>query len=263
MTRRNALQSVTTALLTRRIATSQEQELIVAAQPVEIACTPVSPRTVRIAVQAIDNDRPQPIPSDGALVKNDWGQPVARLRTPNTVKSGELTVAVSSGPMIQIKAKDGRLIQELKFDPTGGGISFHLGNGPILGLGQGGPQFDRRGNLDRMVSGQGGYRLQTHGGKVPIQFIIGASGWAMFVHYPLGAFDLTGKVGLIKSADQQAALPFDIFVIAETDPLTIMSEYAKLTGHPEMAPALVLRLSAVSSNPRTTGRNPARSQNLP
>jgi alpha-glucosidase/alpha-D-xyloside xylohydrolase len=236
MTRRKALQSFATAFLTRGIAISQEAELTVTARPVEIAFTPVSPRTVRITVQAVDNRQLHPIPSDGALVKEDWGRPVARLRAPDTVKSGELTVTVSTGPAIQIKAKDGRLVQELKFDPTNGSISFHLGDGPILGLGQGGPQFDRRGNLDRMVSGQGGYRLHTHGGKVPIQFIIGTSGWAMFVHYPLGAFDLTAKTGRIEPANPNAALPFDIFVIAETDPLTIMSEYANLTGYPEMAP---------------------------
>ena len=35
--------------------------------------------------------------------------------------------------------------------------------------------------------------MHTHGGKVPIQFVIGTSGWAMFVHYPLGAFDLGGN----------------------------------------------------------------------
>ena len=48
-----------------------------------------------------------------------------------------------------------------------GAFTFHLGDGPVLGLGEGGPQFDRRGSADRMRSGQGGYRLRTHGGRVP------------------------------------------------------------------------------------------------
>jgi len=57
----------------------------------------------------------------------------------------------------------------------------------------------------------------------------------MFVHYPLGAFDLTGKAGLIEPT-YPASLPFDIFVIAETDPQAVMREYANLTGYPAMAP---------------------------
>ena len=67
-----------------------------------------------------------------------------------------------------------------------GSFAFHLGDGPVLGLGEGGPQFDRRGSVDRMRSGQGGYRLRTHGGRVPVPWLIGTAGWAMFVHQPCG-----------------------------------------------------------------------------
>ena len=76
-----------------------------------------------------------------------------------------------------------------------GSFAFHLGDGPVLGLGEGGPQFDRRGSVDRMRSGQGGYRLRTHGGRVPVPWLIGTAGWAMFVHQPGGTFDLTGPEG--------------------------------------------------------------------
>ena len=44
-------------------------------------------------------------------------------------------------------------------------------------------------------SGQGGYRLRTHGGRVPVPWLIGTAGWAMFVHQPYGRFDLTGTEG--------------------------------------------------------------------
>ena len=43
-----------------------------------------------------------------------------------------------------------------------------------------------------MVSGQGGYRLATHGGRVPIPWLVGTSGWAMYFNQPFGTFDLTG-----------------------------------------------------------------------
>ena len=52
-------------------------------------------------------------------------------------------------------------------------LLFNIDGSHLLGLGQGGPQFDRRGHADSMVSGQGGYQLATHGARVPIQFLIG------------------------------------------------------------------------------------------
>src|SRR5438876_979023 len=86
---------------------------------------------------------------------------------------------------------------------------LRLGDGPVLGLGQGGPQFNRRGVVDQMRSGQGGYQLRTHGAKVPIPFLIGTSGWAMYIHQPLGAFDLTGEQGQLLPTNAQTALPID------------------------------------------------------
>jgi alpha-glucosidase/alpha-D-xyloside xylohydrolase len=222
------------------LAQSQEADLHISGRPVEITVTPASPHTVRIAAQAIENGQPRPIPSDGALVREDWGQPIIRVRTltaPRTVKCGELTVKVSGDPVtIRVEARGGRLVQELKCDPTSGEISFITGDAPVFGLGQGGPQFDRRGSVDRMVSGQGGYKLHTHGAKVPIQFVIGTGGWAMFVHYPLGAFDLTGEIGRVQPANPAAALPLDIVVIAGNHPAEIMRTFAELTGYPAMAP---------------------------
>jgi alpha-glucosidase/alpha-D-xyloside xylohydrolase len=238
LTRRSLLKVAATA--SAGALAAQPAGLYVAGRPVELTLTSVSPDTVRITAQAIENGQAQPILSDGALVKEDFGKPVARLRPvagTRNVKCGDLTIHLSVEPCtIRVEAKGGRLIQELKPDATTGALSFLLGDAPILGLGQGGPQFDRRGNLDRMVSGQGGYRLGTNGGKVPVQFAIGLSGWAMFIHQPLGAFDLTGKVGLLQPLSPQAALPLDVFVIGATDPARIMAEYAKITGLPEMAP---------------------------
>ncbi|MBV9441754.1 MAG: glycoside hydrolase family 31 protein, partial [Acidobacteriaceae bacterium] len=113
---------------------------------------------------------------------------------------------------------------------------FQLGAGPVFGLGQGGPQFNRAGNKDDMVSGQAGYRLHTHGAKVPVQFLIGTSGWAMYIHSPLGSFDLTGEEGLFQPRQPVTALPIDVFVIGTKDPLAVMNEYARITGYPELPP---------------------------
>jgi len=244
LTRREALKSVaaigSSALFGQRIVLAQERPILIASRPVEIALTPVGAANVRITVVPIENNQAQPIPSDGTLIKTTWEKPAASLRTlsgSRNVECGGLAVKLTADPLtIRIEAKGGRLVQELKVNATSGHVGFQLGNGPVLGLGQGGPQFDRRGKLDQMRSGQGGYDLRTNGAKVPVQLLVGTSGWAMYIHQPLGSFDLTGEVGQFQPPDPQAALPLDIFVIGEKEPAAVMGEYAKLTGYPEMAP---------------------------
>ena len=222
-------------------AAAAQNDIRIAGRPVEISITPATPHTARITVQVLEDGRPQPVVSDGALVKDDWGTPAARLRTlaePRTVKCGDLTAKLSLDSRalaIHVETKAGRLVQEFACDAETGRLSFPVGSAPVLGLGQGGPQFDRRGNLDRMVSGQGGYRLGTHGGKVPVQLAIGTSGWAFFLHRPLGAFDLTAARGQVQTSPE-AALPIDLFVIGVEEPAAVMAEYARLTGLVEMAP---------------------------
>jgi alpha-glucosidase/alpha-D-xyloside xylohydrolase len=162
---------------------------------------------------------------------------VRTLAADRSVKCGALTVHLTAAPFaIRVTGQGGRVIQELKPDPAAGKLTFRTGDAPILGLGQGGPQFDKRSSPDRMGSGQGAYRLATHGGKVPVQLAIGTSGWAMFIHQPLGSFDLTGAEGVLTVANPEASLPLDVFVIGATDPTAVMREYAGITGMPEMVP---------------------------
>ena len=115
-------------------------------------------------------------------------------------------------------------------------MSFILPTGPLLGLGEGGPQFDRKGIADKMIIGQGGYHLATHGTRAPVQWLIGTDGWAMFIHQPYGAFDLTGPEGKF-NPPTASALPLQLFIVASLDPKVIMREYARLTGFAEL-PAL-------------------------
>jgi alpha-glucosidase/alpha-D-xyloside xylohydrolase len=186
------------------------------AEDTKIVVTPISAKTVRIS-------RGRPIPADGSLV--ELGR----------VASGDLKVELTGPLTVRVEmVKSGKLVQQLRIDPQTGVVTFELGDGPLLGLGEGGPQFDRRGSTDRMKSGQGGYKLRTHGGRVPILWIIGTGGWAMFIHQPFGTFDFTGSAGRFEPASPDAAL--DLFVIGASDPASIMAEYARLTGYPEMPP---------------------------
>ncbi|MDH5386190.1 MAG: glycoside hydrolase family 31 protein, partial [Candidatus Aminicenantes bacterium] len=57
----------------------------------------------------------------------------------------------------------------------------------------------------------------------------------MFIHYPLGSFDLTGSEGKITPSGD--GLPLDVIVVSSSDPKEILREYAHITGLPEL-PAL-------------------------
>lgn len=247
-TRRDTLKGMisagTLAWVKATSAIAQESPISLSSGPVEIALTTITPRTVRISVQPVVAGRAASLPVDGALVKEQWGRPLIRLRTlagSTTFPSGDLRVTISDKPLtIRVeRASSGsrhELIQYLTLDSASSELKFLTGDGPLLGIGQGGPQFDRRGSSDRMVSGQGGYHLATHGARVPIQFLLSTSGWGMFVHLPLGGFDLSGKDGRLLPPQGYSALPLDVFVIAAREPAEMLREYANITGFAEMPP---------------------------
>jgi len=205
-----------------------------AAEPeVEVQIATISEHTVRLSVFPIQKGTTAAVPLDGSLVQASWNGRVTKLRGSfhrQKVQSGRLGIEVSSGPL-EFKIAS----QRLRVDPQTGALTFNMGDAPLLGLGEGGPQFDRRGSTDRMRSGQGGYQLRTHGGRVPIPWIIGTSGWALYIHQPYGTFDFTGAETKFQPVPG-AALPLDLFFVASREPATIMAEYARLTGHPEIPP---------------------------
>ncbi|MGH9510721.1 MAG: TIM-barrel domain-containing protein [Terriglobales bacterium] len=207
-------------------------------QLTQVQLTPVSAHTLRLTVLPITGDRAVTVPDDGSLVKQNWGGPAAIFRgnpPASPIHCGDLIVQITSHPMtFAISNSKGEVIQNLSLLPETGGFTFDLGDSPLLGLGEGGPQFDRRGSTDPMISGQGAYELETHGGRVPIPWLIGTAGWAMFIHQPFGAFDFSGPSGKFRPASP--AQPLDIFFVGASDPAIIMSEYARLTGHAEMPP---------------------------
>ena len=225
-------------LLSRSRGTAQVAGLTIGGRPVDLALSSVSPDTIRLTLVPIEN---KSIVDDGVLSEaaRRLAPPAhfTALATPESVRLGNLIVKVEREPLsLTVTGKAGRLIQKLRIDQQTGAIFFNLGDRPVLGFGEGGPQFDRRGSKDEMRNGQGGYRLRTHGGRAPIPWLIGTSGWAMFIHQPLGKFDLTGPEGRLDPLSPAAALPLDLFIVNGDDPVSVMAEYALLTGKPEMPP---------------------------
>lgn len=248
ITRRDALKQLaatSAGVMFAGVLRGRTADIIVAGQPVEVAVWSVSPITARITVQPIGSDGPVPVSKTGALAQDEFGNAVVRARDSgrvSRVRAGELVVRVTEGPpTIHVETARGQLLQRLALDATNPGMTFALGEGPLLGFGEGGAQFDRRGVIDDMRNGQGAratgarpYLLDTHGTRAPVQWLIGtANGWAMFVHQPYGAFDLSGDRGVF-TPRPGTALPLDVFVVSSRDPKVVMREYARITGLPEM-----------------------------
>jgi alpha-glucosidase (family GH31 glycosyl hydrolase) len=236
-TRRRILKQIATASTALLLPHQGNTANFEAVKDAEIQITPISAHTFRLSILPIKTGKTSIVPVNGSLVKNYWGTPIAKLRggiRAQTIPCGELRIRISPEPLsFEIASKSGEVIQRLTVN-EGGEVLFQTGGSPLLGLGEGGPQFDRRGSADRMISGQGGYKLHTHGGRVPVPWIIGTEGWAMYIHQPFGTFDFTGDQSKFQLED--ATLPLDIFFVASKEPATILAEYARLTGHPEMPP---------------------------
>ena len=235
--RRDALKRIGAAAAT--LLLPRNSQSAGATRDVEIQITSISRHTLRLSILPIEAGKAGTIRGDGSLVQESWGAPSLRLRGESNNRSlscGDLNVVVNSKDFVfTITAPGGQAIQRLRVDTTTGVVAFATGTSPLLGLGQGGPQFDRRGSVDAMRNGQSGYKLTTHGARLPVPWIIGTSGWAIFFHQPFGTFDFTGEESKF-IPEPEHALPLDIFFVGSLEPQVIMSEFARLTGHPEMPP---------------------------
>ena len=209
------------------------------ADAMEVRVAPLSTYTFRLSVLPVRQGAIAPILSDGSLAQASFGEPASEVRggTKQEIRAGSARLTVAFDPLrIAIADEHGAAIQELEFESSGGGVTFLTGDSPVFGLGEGGPQFDRRGSAYSMKSGQGGYKLETHGAMVPIPWLIGTAGWAMFFHQPHGKFDLSGERGRFEPLTGGTLLPLDAFVVCSREPATILREYARITGLPELPP---------------------------
>ena len=247
VTRRNALKQLGLAgaglAITPRLAVGQTGRIAmgtVGGVAANMELTSVSPRTVRLTIRAAGADAA--VPFTGALVQDTFGGPLGPSG-PNAARfrAGDLVVRVTDRPTtIHVETAKGEVVQRFTFDETTADMLFLLPKGPLLGLGEGGMQFDKKGTTDRMPNGQAnsdadGYRLAIQGTRAPIQWLVGTDGWGVFIHQPYGAFDFKSSPDTGKFTPRpNATMPLDIFVVASADPAVIMREYARITGLPEM-----------------------------
>lgn len=205
--------------------------LSAAPESLELRIGTVSPVTVRLTLAAPGAK----VADNGSMLPAALVQPrlrISDLTRSHKVTSGDLRLSISPGLSVLIEDKAQRTVQQIRIDPATGAIRFRMA-GPVLGLGEGGPQFDRRGSVDEMRNGQGAYRERTHGARVPIPWLIGTEGWGMFINQPWGKFDFTQSEGHFLPS---SGLPLDVFIVGSAEPAVILREYGVLTGYADMPP---------------------------
>ena len=220
--------------------TSRGERIQFGGVPAELVISQVSERTLRLELKPLDAQGraqtavPSPVldsfPMTGKLR-------IRELVGEKQLRVGQLRVSIKPRPLtVTVRRADGKLVQELGFDESNGtnSISFRT-DGPVLGLGEGAEQLDRRGVNYPLINGQR-YRLAELGTRIFSPFLIGTEGWAMYVSAPLGSFDLRGERGVFNP--QRGAVPgtADVFVIDARDPADAMREFVRLTGAPVMPP---------------------------
>lgn len=225
------------------------QPLIIAGRRAELSLTVVTPHTLRVSLLPVQDDgSTQPIGPTPTLLRREWPEPAAKIRTlsrpqrlsqfrPQSIPWGDLQIRVFPEPLtIFAQGRRGRIIPRLRFDLDDSSVSFDRGVAPIYGLGEGGPQFDRGGQEYPMRNGQGVPGLDVLGARMPIPWVVGATGWGLFFHQPYGTFDLRSRAGRFIPSLSEPPLPLDFFLVTSEDPADVLNEYAQLTGLPHLPP---------------------------
>jgi alpha-glucosidase (family GH31 glycosyl hydrolase) len=213
----------------------------------ELTVSTISERTIRIVLAPLDDKGKPSAGSSSTVLVEQKPEVRAQLRELSDAKEvaiGKLSVKVKPNPLtVTVSGPSGKTVQELAFADDGA-MTFRT-DAPVLGMGEGGQQFDRRGQLHRLVNGQVAPLLATHGGTILVPFLIGTDGWAMFVHRPFGEFDLRdgkGKFQLRPRKDKEppAKGPLEVYVVRVDEPADALAEYYRLTGRPVMPPKWTL-----------------------
>jgi alpha-glucosidase/alpha-D-xyloside xylohydrolase len=225
------------------LSSATAEELKIREKPAELTLTPLDESAVRITLLGVgDETGKEKLKNSTALNLGTVGKPALQIRSlssEKTARVGQFRVKVSPNPLRIVLETGGETVQELHLDGSSGRVEFILGSSPIFGLGEGGRQFDRRGDNDPLKSSQDAFNKPKFGGRLPIPWLI-SQRWALFLQSPLGSIDLSGERGEFTPFPADANSPIDMFVVSKPQPAEMMTELAKLTGFPSMPPLWAL-----------------------
>lgn len=192
----------------------------------------ISQKILHISIAPANAEPPEREPG---ILDNIHATPInVKNQLPLSVPWGRHSVRISDQPLRFTVVDDaGRERQEIQFDTDSTSVRFRLGNHPLFGLGEG-LIGDRRNTKDAMRNGQSSPELRTTGSRVPIPWLISPEGWGIFVGLPLGTFDLTGDLGLVRSP--VATSTRNVYLVLGDSPREVLHGYAELTGFPHLPP---------------------------
>jgi alpha-glucosidase/alpha-D-xyloside xylohydrolase len=213
--------------------------------PVELTISQISDCTVRLQLLPLDDQgQPRAEAVSPALISFPTTEKLQarELDGATELHVGQMNLTIKPSPFtISVHRSDGTLVQELTFasDDTTNAVAFRTA-APVLGLGEGGPQFDRREHFYPMQNGERTPTLAVDGARVQVPFLIGTEGWAMLVSAPLGEFDLRNGQGKFHPREGAITGQADVFITDGREPTKTMREFVRLTGTPVMPPKWAL-----------------------
>jgi len=175
---------------------------VVSGIEVTLFLTAISEHTLRISLLPIDSHL-DPVQAFTANGLRDQLRPpppghILHRAPAMAFTCGKFSVRVTDNPITIAIEQAGAVRQRLVLDGSTGRVSFDLFGQPVFGFGEGGHQFDRRGVVDTMRNGEFKPDQFVNGGRSPIPWLIGPSGWGLYFHHPAGTFDLTGAQGVFR-----------------------------------------------------------------
>lgn len=220
------------------IAVAQSDAIRWRAADCQLTISQVSDRTLHISVAPRVEGEPIAAPPSAVVVDLDEQVQFSESTIPDTseLEIGDLRLEIHNQPLsIAIRRASGELVQKLTFDGDDGSMSFRA-EAPVLGMGEGAKQFDRRGAQYTMKDGWGAWERPVLGSWVATPFLIGTDGWALLVHHPQGEFDLREAEASFKPWDDQTDLPLEVYVVAWDEPADVLEEYVRLCGRTPLPP---------------------------
>lgn len=230
--------------------------------------------SIRITLKPVSFE--EEFPYTPALAERSYPEPAISLREMNgSVSSqvGSIHIEVLPNPLTVIASNaDGDLIQKIVFQKNGT-FTFNIGDAPVLGMGEGGPQppdnvdwrelpieFDRRGRFHNMHPR---WQANAYGSRNPVAFMVGTGGWGLFIATPWGQINLEDEEeGVFKPRertsldstpqdrrdqhnDRGQGIPpvdtmipglYDLFIFDAGDPSAFMKDVSLISGKAVMPP---------------------------
>ena len=153
----------------------------------------------------------------------------------NAVNWGKYRIQVAEQPLrITVMDEAQKVRQEIEFEKDSTAVRFRLGSQPLFGMGEGLSGLDRRGTRDGMRNGEGSPGLRTAGARVSIPWLMSPEGWGIFIGQPVGAFDLSGDHGIVRSSVANSTR--NVYLVLGDTPAEVLRGYADLTGYPHLPP---------------------------